>query len=241
MRKQYIIFAILIFVFGLIPINFTNAITQNQINAVVQIVCPDNYGNWFSGSGTIIDPKGIILTNKHVVTDEKGGIISTCFIGFTESINQEPNFGTQTNPNLAEVKYFTTTQDMDAAILYLSNPIKKIYTYINIWDSNSDNLKFGDKLEVIGFPSIGGSTITYTSGDFSGFGSQADGTKNYIKTTAILEHGNSGGSAYNLNGQFVGIPTMVVTGTLNSISYVLSVNGIKIGYRVFWVIHINKK
>ncbi|MDO8592559.1 MAG: hypothetical protein Q7R92_02160, partial [bacterium] len=131
MKKQFTIFLILIFVLGLVPVNFSEAITQNQISAEVQIVCPDNYGNWFSGSGTIIDPKGIILTNKHVVTDEKDSIIKTCFIGFIESINQEPNFGTENNPNLAEVKYYTATDDMDAAILYLENGTNQNYPYIN--------------------------------------------------------------------------------------------------------------
>jgi hypothetical protein len=227
MRKKFTILLVLTFALGLTPINFTEAITQNQISAEVQIVCPDNYGNWFSGSGTIIDSKGIILTNKHVVTDQYGGIIKTCFIGFTESISQEPNFGTQTNPNLAEVKYYTSTNDMDTAILYLNNPTNKNYTYVDIWNSNSNTLQFGHKIEAIGFPSIGGSTITYTSGDFSGFGSASDGTQNYIKATTPLEHGNSGGAAYNPAGQFIGIPTMVVAGTLNSLSYILSVNSIK--------------
>ncbi|MFH0923650.1 MAG: S1C family serine protease [Candidatus Falkowbacteria bacterium] len=224
MRKQFTIFLILVFILGLAPVNFSNAITQNQIDAEVQIVCTDGSDNWFSGSGTIIDPKGIILTNRHVV---EGAYMNTCFIGFIESISQEPNFGTAGNYNLAEVKYQTVSNDMDAAILYLDNPTNKTYPYINIWDSNSDALQFGDKIEVIGFPSIGGSTITYTSGDFSGFGSSADGTQNYIKSTAPLEHGNSGGASYNSSGQFIGIPTMVVAGTLNSMSYVLSVNSIK--------------
>ena len=105
------------------PINFSNAITQNQIDAEVQIVCTDGDDNWFSGSGTIIDPKGIILTNRHVI---EGAYMNTCFIGFIESISQEPNFGTEGNYNLAEVKYYTTTDDMDAAILYLDNPTNKI-------------------------------------------------------------------------------------------------------------------
>lgn len=227
MRKQFVLFLILIFILGLVPTNFLEAITQNQINAEVQIVCPDSYGNWFSGSGTIIDPKGIVLTNKHVVSDKYGGIIKTCFIGFIESISQEPNFGTKGSYNLADVKYYTTTEDMDAAILYLNNDSNKIYPHIDIWNSNSSSLQFGDKVEVIGFPSIGGSTITYTSGDFSGFGSSNDGTQNYIKTTAPLEHGNSGGASYNSNGLFVGIPSMVVAGSLNSISYILSSNSVK--------------
>ena len=211
-------------VFSFVPTNFSKAITQNLIDAEVQIVCTDGSGNWFSGSGTIIDPKGIILTNRHVVEDAYKNI---CFIGFMESINQEPNFGSKESPNLAEVKYITTTKDMDAAVLYLNNKDNKTYPYVNIWSSNSGSLKFGDKVEVVGYPGIGGSTITYTSGDFSGFGSKSDNTHNYIKTTALLEHGNSGGSAYNQNGEFIGIPTMVVTGALNSISYVLSVDSIK--------------
>jgi hypothetical protein len=227
MRKKFILFIIIFFVFGFVNVKLSQAITQNQINSEVQIVCPDNYGNWFSGSGTIIDAKGIILTNKHVVTDEKGGIIKACFVGFVESINSEPNFGTESNPNIAEVKYFTTADDMDAAILYLDNITNAVYPYVDIWNSNSSSLKFGDKLEVIGFPGIGGSTITYSSGDFSGFGSKTDGTQNYIKTTAPLEHGNSGGASYNPTAKFIGIPTMVVAGTLNSLSYVLSVDSIK--------------
>jgi hypothetical protein len=224
MRKYFTIFLIFIFALGLVPVNFSQAITQNQINAEVQIVCTDGADKWFSGSGTIIDPKGIILTNRHVV---EGAYKNICFIGFLESINQEPSFGSKDSPNLAEVKYITTTNDMDAAVLYLDNKNNKVYPYVNIWNSNSSSLMFGDKIEVVGYPSIGGSTITYTSGDFSGFGSQSDGTQNYIKTTAVLEHGNSGGSAYNQKGEFVGIPSMVVTGSLNSISFVLSVNSIK--------------
>jgi hypothetical protein len=224
MTKKLTIILIIVYIFGLTPINFSQAITQNQINAEVQIVCTDGADNWFSGSGTIIDPKGIILTNRHVV---EGAYKNICFIGFLESINQEPNFGSKGDPNLAEVKYITTTNDMDAAVLYLENKNNTSYPYVNIWDANSSGLKFGDKIEVVGYPGIGGSTITYTSGDFSGFGSKSDGTQNYIKTTALLEHGNSGGSAYNQKGEFVGIPSMVVTGSLNSISYVLSVDSIK--------------
>lgn len=224
MKKHFAILLVLSSILGLIPFSASQAITQNQISSEVQIVCTDGADNWFSGSGTIIDPKGIILTNRHVV---EGAYNNICYIGFLESINQEPNFGSKDNPNLAEIKYITTANDMDAAVLYLDNPNNAIYPYVNIWNSNSSNSKFGDKIEVIGYPGIGGSTITYTSGDFSGFGSTSDGTQNYIKTTAVLEHGNSGGSAYNQKGEFVGIPSMVVTGSLNSISYILSVDSIK--------------
>jgi len=224
MKKQFIIILILTFALGLTPINFSTAITQNKINAEVQIVCTDGNDNWFSGSGTIIDPKGIILTNRHVI---EGAYQNTCVIGFIESLDQEPNFYTDGNLNLAEVKYYTTSNNMDAALLYLENLTNKIYPYINIWDANSNNLQLGEDLEVIGFPGVGGSTITYTSGDFSGHGSASNGTQNYLKTTAWLGHGNSGGAAYKSSGNFIGIPTMSITVNGDSMNYLLSINSIK--------------
>ncbi len=224
MIKQFTFFLILILIFGLFPVNFSNAITQNQINAEVQIVCTDGSGSWFGGSGTIIDPKGIILTNSHIIED---AYQNTCIIGFIESINQEPNFYTEGDLNLAEVKYSTMNKNMDVALLYLDNPNNISYPYVNIWNSNSDNLQFGTEVETIGFPEIGGSTITYTTGDFSGYGSISNNTQNYIKTTAILEHGNSGGAAYDSTGQFIGIPTFTVVGSSNSIGYIFSVKSIK--------------
>lgn len=228
MRKQFTILLILVFIFGLVPLDFSNAITQNQIETQVKIICPDSSGKYFfSGSGTIIDSKGIILTNKHVVTDYSGRIIRTCVVGFINSTNQEPNFYTENKLNWAEVKYTTTANDVDAALLYLENLANKDYSYIDIWSFNSENLKLGDKVEVIGFPSIGGATLTYSSGDFSGFGSKSNGTQNYLKATAAIEHGNSGGAAYNTSGNFLGIPTMVIKGELNSLSYILSINSIK--------------
>lgn len=198
------------------------AIDSNQIAAQVQVVCPVGDDMWSSGSGTIIDSKGVILTNKHVV-----GNSSVCVIGLLSSVNKEPSFYTNGKQNLAVVRFTTHTADMDAAVLYLVNTDNRKLPSVDIWNSNSDLLRFGDKIEVIGYPKIGGSSLTYTSGDFSGFGVRIDGTHNYIKSTATLEHGNSGGAAYTAAGKFIGIPTMVVSGELNSLGYILSVNSIK--------------
>ena len=78
----------------------------------------------------------------------------------------------------------------------------------------------GIKITTYGFPAKFGTKVTYTSGDFSG----TDG--NYIKTTAILEYGNSGGGAYLKDGTFIGIPSAVVRGELNALGYILSINTI---------------
>jgi len=102
--------------------------------------------------------------------------------------------------------------------LKLRNPNNKSITAIDITTGNSSNLRLGNQITTYGYPAKFGTKITYTSGDFSG----VDG--NYLKTTAIIEHGNSGGGAYLKNGTFIGIPTAVIKGNLNSMGYLLSVN-----------------
>ncbi|OGL65575.1 hypothetical protein A3B21_03360 [Candidatus Uhrbacteria bacterium RIFCSPLOWO2_01_FULL_47_24] len=214
--KNYLKIGLLL-ILALVPLHSSQAITQTQINSLVHVVCPGQNDTWFSGSGTIIDSKGIVLTNKHVVTDQSGNIIRYCAIGLTKSISRPPSFD-----YTAEVKYYTTDENLDAAILYIDNKNNTTFPSVNAFSYDTGNLKLGDGIEVIGYPSIGGNTVTYVNGVMSGI------QENYIKTTAPLEHGNSGGSAYTFNGDFIGVPTAVVAGSLNSLSYVLDVNKLKI-------------
>jgi len=215
MKKQFTILLMIIFILGFVPLNFICAITQNQVEAEVQIVCVDDYDNWYSGSGTIINPKGIILTNRHVVEDLYGNINTYCLVGLTKDIKKEPGFN-----YLAEVKYYSKDEALDVAILFVDNKNNVIFPYVNVFNYNTDNLKLGDGVEVLGYPSIGGNTLTYVNGVISGY------VGNYIKSSAPLDYGNSGGAAYTSSGDFIGIPTAVVT-ELNSISYILDINDIK--------------
>jgi S1-C subfamily serine protease len=75
---------------------------------------------------------------------------------------------------------------------------------------DSDELGLGDELFIFGYPGIGGSTITFTTGTVGGFetveiNNQAE--RLYIKTEADVAHGNSGGTAVNVRGELVGVPT----------------------------------
>ncbi len=177
------------------------------IKATVKLMCLFDANTGMQGSGTIIDASGLILTNKHVVNGTVG-----CFVGFINNLNDKPYFGDR---QIADILKVSSTEDI--AVLKLRNPNNQQLTYINIASGNS-NLQLGTKINVYGYPAIFGTDITYTSGDFSG----VDGS--YLKTTAILEHGNSGGGAYSNNGTFVGIPSAVVKGQLNSLGYILSIN-----------------
>jgi len=180
------------------------------IKATVKLICPVSQTMASQGSGTIINSDGTILTNKHVVNGTAG-----CLVGFIDNYNNEPYFADR---HIAEIDSMSSNADI--AILKLRNPYSRKLTSINITGSNSNNLSLGNRITTYGYPAKFGTKITYTSGDFSG----VDG--NYLKTTAVIEYGNSGGGAYLKNGTFIGIPTAVMKGELNSLGYILSVNKI---------------
>jgi len=180
------------------------------IKASVKLICPVSSTMASQGSGTVISSDGTILTNKHVVDGTVG-----CLVGFINNYNDEPYFNDR---QIADI--YSISSDSDIAILKLRNSHSRNLTAINIAGNNSNNLSLGDQITTYGYPAKFGTKITYTSGDFSGVHGD------YLKTTAVIEYGNSGGGAYLKNGTFIGIPTAVMKGELNSLGYILSVNKI---------------
>lgn len=90
--------------------------------------------------------------------------------------------------------------------------------------SESKNIKcsdinIGDRLTVLGYPGVGGKTLTVTDGIISGF--DFYGGIRYIKTSAKIERGNSGGIAIKDSGCVLGIPTFVQSGEIESIGRIL--------------------
>jgi len=193
------------------PPDDSEIINQSSIiKATVKLICPVSRTMASQGSGTVINSDGTILTNKHVVNGTVG-----CLVGFIDNYNDEPYFADR---HIADIDSISSNADI--AVLKLRNPYRRKLTAINIAGNNSNNLSLGNRITTYGYPAKFGTKITYTSGDFSG----VDG--NYLKTTAVIEYGNSGGGAYLRNGTFIGIPTAVMKGELNSLGYVLSVNKI---------------
>ncbi len=80
--------------------------------------------------------------------------------------------------------------------------------YIDLGDS--DVLELGDIVQILGHPTIGGQTITFTEGVVSGFTKErgVDG-RAYIKTDATIAGGNSGGLGADMTGKLIGVPTQV--------------------------------
>ncbi|MEM7317141.1 MAG: trypsin-like peptidase domain-containing protein, partial [Planctomycetota bacterium] len=78
---------------------------------------------------------------------------------------------------------------------------------------NSDELQLGERLSIFGYPGIGGETVTFTSGNVSGFSQERGVARAWIKTDATIAGGNSGGTAVNQEGHLVGIPTQAAAGS----------------------------
>lgn len=162
-----------------------------------------------SGTGFIITSDGLIITNKHVVSDQESN-----YSVFT-SDGKEYN---------AEVKARDPLNDI--AFLKIS---AKGLPIVELGDS--DALKVGQTAVAIG-NALGQYQNTVTSGVVSAIGraipvsdgsSTADTLENVIQTDAAINPGNSGGPLVNLDGQVIGINT-AIDSSGQSIGFAIPIN-----------------
>lgn len=179
-------------------------------------IIDDDYNIVGTGSGTVIDRDGFILTNAHVVEDETGFYNRDGFVG----IALTDDVRTYSQPQyLARV--MSSDYDLDLALVRLvaeldGTPLRSMPTLYPTTIGDADTLRLGDDINVLGFPGVGGETITFTSGKVSGFiDEDQDGQTDWIKTDALVNHGNSGGTAVDQNGLMIGVPTAKIGGEDN--------------------------
>lgn len=175
------------------------------------------YGSFPLGSGTILSPDGYILTNAHVVDlaelkeDAKKNnaeIVDGVMVVSMTKRSDEPPIPVFLAKILAE------DINLDIAVVKIStnlngqaiNPSEVSFPWVPLGDS--DTVELGDTLNIFGYPGIGGATITYTSGPVSGFASDPNFKgRAWIKTSASISGGNSGGTGVDDDGKLIGIPT----------------------------------
>lgn len=160
--------------------------------SVVQINVATQNGQGGLGSGTIIDSRGYIVTNDHVVTGARSLQVEL-FDGTklpAQLVGQDPL------DDLAVVK-ITPPQHMAVAKL-----------------GDSSQLRVGQTVLAIGSPL--GVTQTVTGGIVSALGRNVPEGKeggvilNSIQMDAAINPGNSGGALVDLQGDLVGIPTLTI-------------------------------
>jgi hypothetical protein len=188
-------------------------------------------------SATLIDPAGYVLTNFHCV-----GLINNQKDEGTPGTFYNPQgfvaLGPTIDPKKAPVptyyaKFVTGNYDQDVAVLKIvsmvnnGQPLPKNLPMLPIVRADSESMSVGDYIGAIGYPGVGGNTVTFTDGKVSGFSDwNRDGVLDSFKVTANINPGNSGGLAINEDGEQIGIPTWVSTDaeSLSKISDVLMVN-----------------
>jgi S1-C subfamily serine protease len=178
-----------------------------QILAYVQLEGQSQPG--WSGSGSIISPDGLILTNAHVVLSDRYYNVDFLVISMTVEPDQQP-----VPTYIAEI--LQVDQQMDIAVIRVAtdldgNPVDRAALNLpTVAMGNADELDLGDEITILGYPTIGGSTITLTRGEVAGFTAQPEyGNRAFIKTSATISGGNSGGLAANAAGQLIGVPTQL--------------------------------
>ena len=185
-----------------------------QIIAVVEM--DGELVQGWTGSGTVISDDGLILTNAHVILSDRYYDVVDLVVSITEEQDRppEPMFYADViqadEPlDLAVIKVRSTLDGSPANFSALGiDPVPL---------GNSESLRLGDPIVIIGYPGIGGETITLTRGEVSGFTSEeAYGNRAFIKTSATIAGGNSGGLASTPQGEIIGIPTQVGSGNIEN-------------------------
>ena len=147
------------------------------------------------GSGVIVDGKGYIVTNRHVV--EKADRIRVRLQDDPPTVQHDAKvIGTDQETDLAVIKI-----DVDHAL-----PVAKL--------GNSDSMDVGDWVLAVGSPF--GLQATVTAGIVSAKGRNivpGRQFQSFLQTDAAINPGNSGGPLVNMDGEVIGINTAILTDT----------------------------
>jgi serine protease Do len=143
------------------------------------------------GSGFVIDPKGVILTNYHVVNGQD-----------------------QVEVHLQDGRTYTSSdiksdQKTDLAIIRIN--AKDPLPYLALGDS--DAMEIGDRVLAIGAPFRLAGTVTSGIISAKNRSLQVNMYEDFIQTDASINPGNSGGPLVNLAGQVIGINSAIKSGT----------------------------
>ena len=147
------------------------------------------------GSGFIIDPAGLVVTNNHVIAD-------------ADEISVILNDGSTLK---AEIIGRDTKTDLALLKVKPTKPLKAVKF------GDSDKLRLGEWVIAIGNPFSLGGTVTAGIVSARNRDIQSGPYDNYIQTDAAINRGNSGGPLFNLNGEVVGVNTAIISPSGGSI------------------------
>lgn len=167
---------------------------ETTARSVVLIEASGEDCEW-SGSGSIVLDGSYILTNQHVSGDGECDLN----VWFTDSTTTQPR-------RFIRAELIVADAESDLAVLRMFDENGPFIDPTRLpLEFSRVSPRLGDKIYTLGYPALGGSTITLTSGDVSG--TEISENYRYLKTTANMNPGLSGGAAVDAMGKLIGVPT----------------------------------
>lgn len=165
--------------------------------SVVQVRCVSAAGATRKrGSGFIVGDGYQIVTNQHVVFDDNGRQCPRLRAYLGATFEQGP----ERHVPLAVVR---SSEERDLALLRMDRGRDPLQTLPIAFEP----LQAGETLTAIGYPAVGGETLTLTTGRYSG-ATELEGLT-WIKTDTPVAPGNSGGPVLNERREVVGVATLL--------------------------------
>lgn len=175
-----------------------------------------------TGSGTMIDARGYVLTNHHVVAP----VLAPGFDGPSVRARahlrvQVPVGSSLDATDVYEAEIVASDVTLDLALVRITGrpgeaPRNDLH-FDAIALANSDALPTGTAVRVLGYP-FGHRILTVIDGTITGRREQTDGTVEWVTTNASFNPGNSGGTLVDAACQLVGVPTLVFRGGLSPVN-----------------------
>lgn len=181
-------------------------------SATVLLIVPNRLtGSISRGSGVVVSPDGLVLTSYHVVANSEQTALANkdglALVGLIKDVRQAPS-----DWYIAAV----TASDPERTLAML----RILYTaegrairgrrFQEVYVGDSDALALGQPLMGLGYPELGGETLTLTRGSMAGFSLSANGL-NLGKTDSEMLPGSSGGAVLDEGGHLVGVITAANT------------------------------
>ena len=179
------------------PVVQDGALSEVIRTSIVQVISFEDGQPCATGSGSVISDGLTVLTNFHVVSDSE-----SCK---PDLIKVLTNSDTTTDPlHTYNAQIAIQDESLDVAILQLIPIVNNPPTLIPLQLAFPSPV--GSEIIVIGFPAVGGTSVTVSKGVISGV-TVLDGVQ-WIKTDAAISGGNSGGAALDTENRLIGMPTM---------------------------------
>lgn len=186
----------------------SSELTKAALSTVLILALDRNDEALARGSGALIAENGLVLTNYHVIAENRRRDGRVMILVPNHPTPSQPEDFT---PYLGLILPERSNPDADLALVQIdqtldAEPLPADTTFPALTLGDSTKLSVDDEIHILGYPSIGGEALITIPGQIIGMNKE-DGLP-WLLTNATIASGNSGGVVLNQAGELIAIPTM---------------------------------